>query len=276
MAANPYPDLDAAVPETLADRLAEGALSLEEAIHLAIRIGESLREIHRQGRVYGRLQPKAIAIIAGEARLLPAGPAAPTQYSSPEQVAGNDLDWRSDIFSLGAVMYEMFSGLSAFRATSRAALHLEIPSREAVALDYLRPAVARLIRGCLEKRPERRIQRLEILLAELKLQHALTPEQAGGRPVSRPALVRVVPELGVVDRSAGKGAATFPDREKLDLVCPICGARDVHSSPPRGLLEAVLASLGISLGRCYRCYHRFVQVAGLTFTKQRGPTGPAA
>ena len=262
-ATDPEPAPDAAARETLADRLAEGALPEAEAVRFSIGLAESLREIHRQGRVYGLLHPAGVAIVEKHVRLLPAVPAEVTPYSSPEQLAGADLDWRSDIFSLGAVMYEMWSGRRVFRAATKAALRMEIPNRDVAAPEIASPALAGMIRRCLEKKPERRIQRLEILLAELKLHNAL-----GGAPA---ALRRAAaPPLFEAARRAAAGAPG-PARRKLKLACPICGADDVHVSPARGPLEAALAIVGIPIARCFRCYHRFLNVVGFAFEKQAGP-----
>jgi serine/threonine protein kinase len=266
MAANPQSPLENA-PETLAERIESGPLSHADSIRFAIALAESLREVHRQGRVYGLLQPDRIAVIEGQVRLLPASPVALTPYFSPEQVAGQDLDSRSDIFSLGAVMYEMFSGRRAFRATSKPALRMEILNRDSAALEDLPPALSRLIQRCLEKKPERRIQRLEILLAELKLQLARETPPAPEPPTehSKPLVLATRPMLP-------EPAVTIPTlpveptspREKLKVACPICGARDVHASRPRGALELALGKLG-SIGRCYRCYYRFLRLGAFSF-----------
>ena len=276
MAANSQTAPVGAYPETLADRLDEGALPFSEALRYAISLAEALREVHRQERVYGLLEPAGVAIIEGEVRLLPSRPSALTPYFSPEQVAGNDLDWRSDIFSLGAVMYEMFSGRRAFRAATKTALRMEILNRDSAAVENLPPALALLIQRCLEKRPERRIQRMEILLAELKLQNTLLSSACPGR--QEPDVAAMEPDQTLViaggrregsdaaERAPARSGAAAP-REKLNLVCPVCGARDVHASRQRGVLEAALGRLGMSIGRCYRCYYRFISVAGFSIKK---------
>ena len=271
MAANPYPAFDGVAPETLEDRLADGALPLSDAIRFSIALAEALREIHRQGRVYGLLQPGGIAVIEDQLRFLPAGPSALTAYFSPEQVSGNDLDWRSDIFSLGALMYEMFSGRRAFRATTRPALRMEILNRDSAMIENIPTTLGRLIQRCLEKKPERRIQRMEILLAELKLQYALAGNQSEWRPAPAPAPAAETTQALVLAprpalRPVPPPAAAV--REKLDFVCPNCGTRDVYTSRPRGPMEAMLSTAGMSVARCYRCYHRFLRVGAFTFKKQ--------
>jgi len=158
---------------SLAEYIAAGPLPLASALHYAVALAEALREVHSRSRVYAFLQPEGVAILDGHIRLVPGGPVPVSPYFSPEQVAGRDLDARSDIFSLGAVTYEMLSGDKAFPASTRTALRMEILSHEPTPLENVPPALARLVRQCLEKKPERRVQRLEILLAALKLQEII-------------------------------------------------------------------------------------------------------
>jgi serine/threonine protein kinase len=169
--------------------MAAGPLPVAEALRYAIALAEALREVHSRGRIYAFLQPAGVAVLDGQVRLAPGGPTPVSPYFSPEQVAGRDLDSRTDIFSLGAMIYEMLSGRRAFDAATRTALRIEILSRQPAPLENAPPALARLVCRCLEKKPERRVQRIEILLAELKLQEIIArpmdPIQPGPRPVTR-------------------------------------------------------------------------------------------
>ena len=162
---------------SLADRIAAGPLSVVEALHYAIATAEALRAVHGRGRVYAALQPASVIVQEDGVQLVPAGLAAITPYFSPEQVAGRELDIRSDIFSLGAVLYEMLSGRKAFGAVTKPALRFEILDGEPAPLQNVPAAVSRLVMRCLEKRPERRVQRMEILLAALKLQEIIAPPE---------------------------------------------------------------------------------------------------
>ena len=165
---------------SLADRIAAGPLPVAEALHYAIAMAEALRAVHGRSRVYAHLQPAGVRMVDGRVQLVPCGPAPISPYFSPEQVTGRDLDPRSDIFSLGAVLYEMLTGRKAFGASTRPALRFEILDREPAPLQNVPPALSRLVAQCLEKRPERRLQRMEILLAALKLQEIVgTPMQLG-------------------------------------------------------------------------------------------------
>src|SRR5262252_856687 len=128
--------------ETLAKRLEKGPLPLEQVLKLGAQIADALDKAHRSGVVHRDLKPGNIMLTSSGAKLLDFGlakPAAPVltgatltaatplspmteegtivgtfQYMSPEQIEGKELDGRSDIFSLGAVLYEMLTGKHAF------------------------------------------------------------------------------------------------------------------------------------------------------------------
>src|SRR5262249_11358736 len=133
--------------DTLAKRLEKGALPLEQAVKYGAQIADALDRAHRSGVVHRDLKPGNIMLAATGAKLLDFGLAKPVsplataatltaatprtpmteegivvgtfQYMSPEQVEGKELDGRSDIFSLGAVLYEMVTGRKAFEGKSQ-------------------------------------------------------------------------------------------------------------------------------------------------------------
>jgi serine/threonine-protein kinase len=166
-------------PVSLADRIAAGPLPLAEALHYAIAMAEAVRVVHGRSRVYALLQPAGVKLLDDGVQFGPCVPAPISPYFSPEQVAGRELDTRSDIFSLGAVLYEMLSGHKAFDGVTKPALRFQILDREPPPLRNVPPAVSQLVMRCLEKKPEKRLQRMEILLAALKLQRIMaTPMEA--------------------------------------------------------------------------------------------------
>lgn len=170
------PDLAAVLKPagvSLADRMSGGALPLLEALRHAIATGEALRAAHGRGRAYGVLQPSNVILQDGGYHLVPAGLVVITPYFSPEQVLGRDIDARSDIFSLGALLYEMLSGRKAFAAPTKPALRFEILDRDPAPLEQVPAVLSNLVMRCLEKKPERRVQRMEVLLASLKLQEIM-------------------------------------------------------------------------------------------------------
>src|SRR5262245_40033768 len=132
--------------ETLAKRLEKGPLPLEQVLKYGAQIADALDKAHRAGIVHRDLKPGNIMLTAGGAKLLDFGLAKPVvatslasmtvtkvespvteqgtivgtfQYMSPEQVEGKELDGRSDIFSLGAVLYEMITGQRAFEGKTQ-------------------------------------------------------------------------------------------------------------------------------------------------------------
>ncbi len=165
---------DAIEGESLANRLTRGGLPPEEALRYAIEIGSALNRAHGLGHVHGKLSPHAILLTDSGARI-----ACPVDgpdldalaYRSPEQVAGRQPDWRSDIFSYGTLMYEMVSGKRAFGGEG-AVLNQAISENPPAALMGKSPihaAMEGVIAGCLEKDPARRRQRVQNAVIELRL-----------------------------------------------------------------------------------------------------------
>src|ERR1700722_5234042 len=100
---------------SLAQRLAQGRIPSGEALRCATLLAESLRKAHDEGRVHGFLTPHAVWLNGLAVELaVPAGQPTVTPYTAPELLAGRLADRRSDIFSLGAILYEMLTGNRAF------------------------------------------------------------------------------------------------------------------------------------------------------------------
>ena len=144
--------------QTLADRLKKGPLPLEQVLQLAIQITGALDAAHRHGVIHRDLKPGNIVLTKTGAKLLDFGlakvraaevvagtTALPTettpltsegtilgtlQYMAPEQLEGKEADARTDIFALGAVIYEMATGRKAFEGKSQASLISAIMTAE--------------------------------------------------------------------------------------------------------------------------------------------------
>jgi len=178
--------------ETLADRLRKGALPLEQVLKVGIEISDGLEAAHRKGVVHRDLKPGNIMLTKSGAKLMDFGlakpvqaaPAASTltrtlttphapvtmegtlvgtfQYMSPEQVEGSEADARSDIFALGAVLYEMATGKRAFEgktsASTIAAILAAHPKPLSAAQPTSPPALDFVIRTCFAKDPDERWQ----------------------------------------------------------------------------------------------------------------------
>ncbi|MFY9950435.1 MAG: serine/threonine-protein kinase, partial [Candidatus Sulfotelmatobacter sp.] len=176
--------------ETLRDRLRDGAIPSRKTIDYARQIASGLAAAHEKGIVHRDLKPENIFITHdGRAKILDFGLAkftrpeadasgeAPTQqvagtdagtvmgtvgYMSPEQVRGKPADARSDIFSFGAILYEMLSGKRAFHGDSpvdtMSAILKEDPPDLTETNRNVAPALERIVRHCLEKNPAERFQ----------------------------------------------------------------------------------------------------------------------
>jgi serine/threonine-protein kinase len=200
--------------ETLAQRLTKGPLSLDLVLSLGIQIADALDKVHRQGIVHRDLKPGNIMLTRSGAKLLDFGlakaslprlddgatAAAPvTQegavigtfpYMSPEQMRGNPVDSRSDLFSFGSVLYEMLTGRRAFAASDAVGVASAVIEKEpapmGTILPSIPPALDRAVRRCLAKDPEERWQSARDLLLELEWISESDPRAGEGTlPASR-------------------------------------------------------------------------------------------
>ncbi len=180
--------------ETLADRLTKGPLPSELVLRYGIEICEGLEKAHKNGVIHRDLKPGNIMLTKSGAKLMdfglakatPAhepppsssltmtisGPSQPLtaqgmvlgtfQYMAPEQLEGKEADARSDIFALGAVLYEMASGRRAFTGKSQASIVAAILASDPQPISAVQPmsppALDRVVRTCMAKDPDERWQ----------------------------------------------------------------------------------------------------------------------
>jgi len=175
--------------ETLRDALRSGALPVRKGIDIGVQIARGLAAAHDRGLVHRDLKPENVFVLAdGRVKILDFGLAksvatdatagamtamavAATDpgtvlgtvgYMAPEQVRGQATDPRTDLFALGAVLYEIFTGKRAFQrdtaAETMTAILREDPPDLSLSRADLPPTLDRIVRHCLEKNPAERFQ----------------------------------------------------------------------------------------------------------------------
>lgn len=161
--------------ETLEQSVVRGPMAWNEAVRIAARVAEALHHAHGQGIVHRDVKPANIMVLeSGEPKIMDFGIAkVPTAqltsagqffgspaYMSPEQATGEPLDARSDLFSLGSVLYELLVGRKAFPGSSVpeivAKLAYEDPEPPGRLVPGIPPALDSLMARTLAKKPEER------------------------------------------------------------------------------------------------------------------------
>ena len=150
-------------------RLADGALSTEQALQYGLGLAQELKRRHRRGAVAGFLHPNRIAVNGASASILETQDAGISRYSSPEQWDGKAPDTRSDVFSLGAVLYELLTGRPAVEGNNPEEWKVSLTRREMPPASALSPEITHLLERCLKLRPEERWQNVSAVVIELKL-----------------------------------------------------------------------------------------------------------
>jgi serine/threonine-protein kinase len=206
--------------ESLLDRLARGPLPMRDVLKFGAQIADALDRAHRAGIVHRDLKPGNVMITRSGAKLLDFGLAktnslaAPIsvaslegatqqrpltqegtvlgtyQYMAPEQLAGEEADSRSDIFSFGALLYEMATGRRAFEGKNKTSLIAQIVGGEPRPMREVQPLTPRpfehIVQKCLSKDPDERWQSAHDLGEELKwVAQSSTEEEARIAPATK-------------------------------------------------------------------------------------------
>ncbi|HRF58837.1 MAG TPA: serine/threonine-protein kinase [Fimbriimonadaceae bacterium] len=170
---------------TLRDRIdAEGFLLRDEAIRIATEIAGALAFAHRHGVIHRDVKPENIQILSdGRVKLTDFGIArlsyepnitvdgqvfGTPAYMSPEQIAGRHLDPRTDLFSLGVVLYEMLCGQKPFGGDSVLAISVAVSTQPLKQIPGVPTAVMQVLEKALQKRPEARFHDLEEFIQALR------------------------------------------------------------------------------------------------------------
>jgi len=219
--------------ETVAARLKRGKLPLQELLKIGMQVSDALDKAHRKGLVHRDLKPANIMLTKTGAKMMDFGLAKPAalgaagasgsalllsaamtadgpspgspitsagaiigtiQYMSPEQIEGKEADARSDIFALGATLYEMATGARAFEGKSQISVASAILERDPEPISKSQPlaptALERVVAQCLAKNPEERFQSAHDVGLALKW-----ISDSAGAPVSPPASGKGTAEL---------------------------------------------------------------------------------
>src|SRR6476619_2419553 len=267
--------------ETLRARLAGGALGPRRAVDYAIQIAHGLSAAHEKGIVHRDLKPENLFVTKdGRVKILDFGlakltqadssgpqtnlPTAPVNagtepgmvlgtlgYMSPEQVRGRTADARSDIFSFGAILYEMLSGRPAFQretaADTMSAILREDPPDLSSTNRQLPPVLDRIVHHCLEKDPEARFHSAHDLA--FQLQFPATDEVSGiaAAPAAKRRTPTALLALGAIALLLAAGLTTLVLRRPVTAASTARMVRFAVPIPPGTTYAPGAISRGLSI-----------------------------
>lgn len=266
--------------ETLAARLTRGTLPLRETLKIGMEVADALDKAHRGGIVHRDLKPGNIMLTKGGAKLLdfglaksaqaavpigsdaltsPVNPATVPgmvmgtyQYMSPEQISGQEADARSDIFSLGAVLYEMTTGKRAFEGKSQLSVASAILEKDPEPISIVQPATPavldHVVRTCLEKSPDDRFQTAHDVKLQLKWvtdasTSAMPAAARSRRLASRRVLIGLAASSGLIALAVAFFAFTLSGKLR-DARQPV--SAEINAPPGADFGAAVMGAAAIS------------------------------
>jgi len=234
--------------ESLRKRLSGGALPVRKAIEYAVQMAHGLAAAHEKGILHRDLKPENIFVTRdGRIKILDFGLAKLTQpegqgaatishqteagvvlgtagYMSPEQVRGKPADHRSDLFSFGAILYEMPSGRRAFHgetaADTMSAILREEPPNLTETSRGIAPALEHIVQHCLEKNPEERFQSAHDIAFDLQLLSGQTPSGFRESAISKPRLKKFWQPAALAAAMTGMFLAGYLTGARSGLASP--------------------------------------------------------
>ncbi|HET9191884.1 MAG TPA: FlgO family outer membrane protein [Vicinamibacterales bacterium] len=262
--------------EPLAARLTNGALPPAEALRIAVAVVEALGVLHRRGIMHRDLKPSNVFVTDTGVKVLDFGLARPVstppedetadqithsgvflgtpRYAAPEQLLGDEVDERADLFSAGVVLFEMLAGRPPFSGKTLAAIAQSV-LHEAPPVLTGSPAVSaadRILHRALSKKPEERYPSADTLVADLRaaLQLAADDSVAEARPMLRLAvlpfrLLKRDPDTDYLGLSLADAlVSSLSGLESLVVRSTLKTARYANTVPD---LEAVAATLAVDV-----------------------------
>jgi TolB-like protein/predicted Ser/Thr protein kinase len=241
--------------EDLAHEIASGPLEFERAAEIALDLCGALREAHASGVIHRDIKPSNVMIsekgrtvlldfgvarLKGDPKVTRTGTMVGTSgYMSPEQVRGETVDHRTDIWSLGVVLYQMLTGQLPFKADHEAAVMYAIANEDAPPISDIRPTVPAALQEIVEKALEKNVADryhnidafqadLEVFLGRQEGKAAPTSVRLGIEEVRRRRFIRAVWAVLLVAVVAA-GVWLWP-REKPEAPSPIPAAREATTS----------------------------------------------
>jgi serine/threonine protein kinase/Tol biopolymer transport system component len=215
-------------------RIGDSPLQIKQAVEMGIQLADGLAAAHEKGIVHRDLKPENIMLqkdgrvrimdfglakLKGASRLTKTGSTVGTAgYMSPEQVQGLETDHRTDIFSLGVLLYEMIVGQSPFKGVHETAINYEIVNVDPQPMSALKPdldpELDRIVFECMQKEEDERYQSAKDISKELKR----VRRESSRSNVSRTMTAQKFPSSG------GHVAEAPPTSKRRSLLWPGVGA----------------------------------------------------
>jgi hypothetical protein len=262
--------------EALADRIRDrGPLAAAEAVRIFREVAWALAYAHARGVVHRDVKPEnilldrqtaralvsdfGIARQADASRLTQAGLVLGTfHYMSPEQVAGAELDGRSDVYSLGIVMYQSLSGKLPFDGLTAPAVLMAHATKRAAPLHTVAPSVpaslVAIVDRCLEKRAEDRFPNCEMVADALEDALEAVPSTIQSLPEGMPPVISEAQAAAIWQRAARLQADALQRLEQRNDLMPIGTSTEPSAAVPSGgykLVDVAAAAEEAGISRQY-------------------------